>query len=203
MKQKKNLQELFKKTGIHAELFREALGMPVNQCSATTIDEAHEIHDAARINSARRRAAFIRWSELSLKEVLAATTFKEAWEAHERTPPNSEVERIAFARCVELCTTTEAIMSMCDNTPDGSEAKRALLTQWNEISLRDVADAKTHDEIVVVYDNAPDGSEAKRAAFAKWIRLCTTIDEAHIAYDNAIKGSEAEKAALRKIHDLF
>lgn len=199
----KDLRKLHEKTGIPVACFQEALGMPVNQCSATTTDEAHEIHDTARVNSARRRAAFIRWSELSLKEVLAATTFEEAQAALERTPPNSEVERIAFARCVELCTTTEAIMNMCNNTPDGSEAKRALLTKWNEISLRDVAAAKTHDEIVVAYDNAPEGSDAKIAAFAKWVKLCKNIEAAHVAYDNALRGSEGEKVALRKIYDLF
>jgi len=49
----------------------------------------------------------------------------------------------------------------------GSEAERAAMEKWEELSLEEVKSASTADEAKEAYDRTPGGSEAEKAAIKK------------------------------------
>ena len=130
----KDLQALSKQTGIPEYRFKEALGIPLEPCAATTVDEAAEAYHDTPEDSEAEGAALQRWHELSLAAVRAVTTFTEAQEVYSSAPTNSKAQQVALEKMAEFslaevraATTVDEAMEAYDKTLENSEAELAAI----------------------------------------------------------------------------
>ncbi len=66
-----------------------------------------------------------------------------------------------------LATTVDEAKKAYAHTSIGSEAKKAALAKWNELSMKEVNSATTVDEAKKAYNRAPGGSETEEAALRR------------------------------------
>lgn len=184
MQLEKDLNKISAQTKIPVLFFKQALGVPLEECSATVLEAAEDIYANAPPDSETENAALIKWNELSLKEVEAATTYAQAKNAYERAPGNSDAILAALMKMVELATTTREVRDVSDfdfglGNSNNSKLQCAKKQKMLEFYL------------------------ARVVAATQEIEAATTLEEVIKAYWNAPEDSEAQKVALRKIYDLF
>lgn len=126
---------LSQKTGIPKSCFDEvaAVGIHVAVCCATTVDEARQEYQKASEGSDEKRAAFERWSGLSLYEIEEADNLKAIKDACRRAPHHSEVERLGHIKWVRLCETLDDVYDVYRICHPGSHVEKRALARMIEI----------------------------------------------------------------------
>ncbi len=128
------IAKISEKTGIPEKNFREALGIPPEPCSATTIEDVKRAWRRARSGSDAEKSATEKWDELSMEEVNTATTAEQVEKAHKRARNNSAARKVAAEKWDELsmeeinaAANIEQVKSVYDRTRPGSETEKAAL----------------------------------------------------------------------------
>jgi hypothetical protein len=194
----KDLHAISEKTGISEFLFKDALGIPSEICSAATIEEARTAYEQSASSSEMERAALKRWLEL-------CTTIEGVQEVCGVVPSGSGIEEEAFAKLnvlfsekIDKAQTPEEMADIFNDISDDSPMKKIALERWNSISMERANAAMNIAEAKDACENAPENSEAERIALFRWISLCTTVDEIQEAYEKTACNTDAENVAIEK-----
>ena len=122
-------------------------------------------------------------------------------------PMGSTVKLQALDKWIDLFETMGEITSAYFNSPWESPQRKKAFKKWNELSLKEVKNAKTQKEIKKVYFNSPEGSISSQKAFKKWnellvgaIKNAQTEEEVTKICKNAVIFSVSSKEEIKKAY---
>jgi len=198
----KNLSGLTAATGIHADTFKEALGLVVETPPASPETQvAKEKYDATFTNGADRETKLVAWWEfeaLSLADIEKASTISEVMGTQKNIPGNHNVQKAAALRLNSFLITLSAKTSDFDDlrelwhrSSNGSTAESAILLKLIELS-------ETVAEIREVFFCAKGIPTTEDTAIEKWISLCSSIEEICELRFHCRPGSNLQKAMFEK-----
>ncbi|MFH1445571.1 MAG: hypothetical protein ABIF08_03770 [Nanoarchaeota archaeon] len=127
-----DIERMSKETDIGVSAIKNALGIPLEECKDSTIEEVRAVYDDAPDGSEAQAAAFNKCIEL-------ASTIEEVRAAYNDASYGSEAESAALEKwnklslkAVEEASTIEEVRAVYDDALDGSEAESAAIRKLSE-----------------------------------------------------------------------
>jgi len=192
------LKVLSEITAISTPELKVQLGIPLQICNATTIEEARFAYYNSPLKSEGQAAAILKWIDLCTLEQIGDVI---VWGVFEPIAQQKR-EDLALQKALKAVTIDEAKIAYI-HAPPGGLAQSTALRRWNGFSLNQALNACTLKEAMNAYLYAHDKSKAREFAFEKWILFCSTTEEITKAYYLTPKDSAIEKVVVQKLEKLF
>lgn len=122
----------------------------------------------------------------------------------------SKITKIPLKEILEAVSYDSAKTGIIISTDDAREAFYVLtklldtsLSQWNKISLEDLAKADTPNKVWQVYEKSPPGSESNQLSFEKLFLMCNKVEELVFLREEFEPGTEEEIRITQKICKVY
>jgi bifunctional pyridoxal-dependent enzyme with beta-cystathionase and maltose regulon repressor activities len=107
------------------ELIKALLGL--SNLNITTVEQAKKEHYRAKEGSVHHQSTYLRWLDLSQREIEDAKTLHEAQKAYEQAPTGSDVKMYGLEKLLEFAVTEKAIKGIINQSSQYSMVKRKAL----------------------------------------------------------------------------
>ncbi len=197
-------------TGVPVFALKEALGIPLEECTAKTLDEVKHLYfnsppsDDDEENKEGARSIVKKWEELSLAEANAAITKEEVVAALENVV-GAKARAVALKKMLGFLTSRSEIEDLYKSEPEYNKEAHPLILE-KLLSL-----ATNAEEAESVYNVARARASRKEEAlvYSKWEQLsleeigrANTPELAHAAWTASPHKSGVETLALNKLEQL-
>lgn len=174
------IEDLAKLLDVPAWLVKESLGIPLEECSALTLEQAKVAYIDADKGNEEERAAWLKLEAL-LKVALKTDKIEEL------------VEIYSLAKEYKI-----------------HDVEIDALHRWDDLSAEEVAEAQIDEELKKAFERTPKDSGSRRAAIEKksqWalkdLNEAITLEDCIEAGKRAPKDSDTKRYIIKKIYDSF